>query len=317
MSAEKMDTQRYCHFHKDHGYTTEECKEKLPPTDSRLRPDQRCLENGKYKMANAEKLQREQRQRQMGILEDRVNPIFSALYGFTGASAPINKITSLTVIVGDTLVQATRTIDFLIVKVKSSYNGILGRAGLNKLQVVALTYHLVMKFPTPNGVGIVRGDQTLARKYVTSCKAEKTLTIDDQQDEQTIKRAEQTLKRAEPVETLISLPLIKGDEERQLQIGSTLKPVLHDQLIIFLLSNIDVFAWSKVDMPGIDTSVIIHRLSIDPNTEWSAYARKDSSQVPRGRQVKDDKRSSCREESRKAATQRLFFFFGSVCPRIS
>ncbi|KAK2980955.1 hypothetical protein RJ640_025104 [Escallonia rubra] len=40
-----------------------ETQEKLPPTDSRLRPDQRGLENGKYKMANAEKLRREQRQR--------------------------------------------------------------------------------------------------------------------------------------------------------------------------------------------------------------------------------------------------------------
>ncbi|XP_019184539.1 PREDICTED: oxysterol-binding protein-related protein 1C-like isoform X1 [Ipomoea nil] len=39
-------------------------KEKLPPTDSRLRPDQRFLENGEYEMANSEKLRLEQRQRQ-------------------------------------------------------------------------------------------------------------------------------------------------------------------------------------------------------------------------------------------------------------
>lgn len=42
-------------------------QEKLPPTDSRLRPDQRCLENGEYEMANAEKLRLEQRQRQVKI----------------------------------------------------------------------------------------------------------------------------------------------------------------------------------------------------------------------------------------------------------
>ncbi|XP_024457285.2 oxysterol-binding protein-related protein 1C isoform X2 [Populus trichocarpa] len=39
-------------------------KEKLPPTDSRLRPDQRYLENGEFDMANSEKLRLEQRQRQ-------------------------------------------------------------------------------------------------------------------------------------------------------------------------------------------------------------------------------------------------------------
>ncbi|XP_018850634.2 oxysterol-binding protein-related protein 2A-like isoform X6 [Juglans regia] len=38
-------------------------KEKLPPTDSRLRPDQRHLENGEYEKANLDKLRLERRQR--------------------------------------------------------------------------------------------------------------------------------------------------------------------------------------------------------------------------------------------------------------
>ncbi|URE25252.1 oxysterol-binding protein [Musa troglodytarum] len=41
--------------------------EKLPPTDSRLRPDQRHLENGEYELANAEKLRLEQLQRQVDV----------------------------------------------------------------------------------------------------------------------------------------------------------------------------------------------------------------------------------------------------------
>ncbi|XP_024985744.1 oxysterol-binding protein-related protein 2A isoform X1 [Cynara cardunculus var. scolymus] len=45
-------------------------KEKLPPTDSRLRPDQRHLENGEYDMANAEKLRLETRQRMSRKLQD-------------------------------------------------------------------------------------------------------------------------------------------------------------------------------------------------------------------------------------------------------
>ncbi|KAL0391713.1 UNVERIFIED_CONTAM: Oxysterol-binding protein-related protein 1C [Sesamum radiatum] len=40
------------------------------PTDSRLRPDQRCLENGEYEMANAEKLRLEQRQRQARKMQE-------------------------------------------------------------------------------------------------------------------------------------------------------------------------------------------------------------------------------------------------------
>ncbi|KAK7410947.1 hypothetical protein VNO78_02195 [Psophocarpus tetragonolobus] len=46
-------------------------KEKLPPTDSRLRPDQRCLENGQHEMANSEKLRLEQRQRQARKMQEK------------------------------------------------------------------------------------------------------------------------------------------------------------------------------------------------------------------------------------------------------
>ncbi|KAJ1267328.1 hypothetical protein BS78_07G047300 [Paspalum vaginatum] len=45
-------------------------QEKLPPTDSRLRPDQRHLENGEYEKANAEKLRLERRQRMSTKLQD-------------------------------------------------------------------------------------------------------------------------------------------------------------------------------------------------------------------------------------------------------
>ncbi|KAK4779638.1 hypothetical protein SAY87_015744 [Trapa incisa] len=45
--------------------------EKLPPTDSRLRPDQRHLENGEYELSNAEKLRLEQLQRQARKMQER------------------------------------------------------------------------------------------------------------------------------------------------------------------------------------------------------------------------------------------------------
>ncbi|KAK6922319.1 Oxysterol-binding protein [Dillenia turbinata] len=45
--------------------------ELLPPTDSRLRPDQRHLENGEYEPANAEKLRLEQLQRQARKMQER------------------------------------------------------------------------------------------------------------------------------------------------------------------------------------------------------------------------------------------------------
>lgn len=46
-------------------------QEKLPPTDSRLRPDQRHLENGEYELANFEKQRLEEKQRQARKLQER------------------------------------------------------------------------------------------------------------------------------------------------------------------------------------------------------------------------------------------------------
>ncbi|KAG0584784.1 hypothetical protein KC19_3G234000 [Ceratodon purpureus] len=45
-------------------------KEKLPPTDSRLRPDQRHLESGEFDAANVEKLRLEQKQRRARTLQE-------------------------------------------------------------------------------------------------------------------------------------------------------------------------------------------------------------------------------------------------------
>lgn len=48
-------------------------KEKLPPTDSRLRPDQRHLENGEYEKANSEKQRLEKRQRMVCLADSSLS----------------------------------------------------------------------------------------------------------------------------------------------------------------------------------------------------------------------------------------------------
>ncbi|KAK3041701.1 hypothetical protein RJ639_001511 [Escallonia herrerae] len=135
---------------------------------------------------------------QMKISRERIRPVSTPLYGFTGASAPVERVIPLTVVVGSYPLQAMQSIDFLVVKIKSAYNGILGRAGLNKLQAIASTFHMCMKFPTPNGIGRAKGDQAIARKcYMASCKAEEALAIEDQRDEHTFRRVEPNIKNFE------------------------------------------------------------------------------------------------------------------------
>ena len=48
--------------------------------------------------------------------------------------------------------------------------------------------------------------------------------------------------------------------------GPTLAdPTIRQEIITFLRSNRDVFAWSHDDMPGIDPSVMVHRLNVSPS----------------------------------------------------
>ncbi|XP_072074334.1 uncharacterized protein [Arachis hypogaea] len=58
----------------------------------------------------------------------------------------------------------TLSIDFIVVDVGSAYNALIGKTILNRLGAVVSTAHLCIKFPTPEGVATIRGDQKLARK---------------------------------------------------------------------------------------------------------------------------------------------------------
>ncbi|XP_010263152.1 PREDICTED: uncharacterized protein LOC104601493 [Nelumbo nucifera] len=48
--------------------------------------------------------------------------------------------------------------EFLVVATPSPYNTILSPPILHTLRAIVLTYHLVVKFPTDTGIGVLRGD---------------------------------------------------------------------------------------------------------------------------------------------------------------
>ena len=69
----------------------------------------------------------------------------------------------------------------------------------------------------------------------------------------------------EPIEKLEEIPLDNSDPGRTTKIGTLANPAIRQELITFLRSNQDVFAWSHDDMPGIDPSVMVHKLNVSPS----------------------------------------------------
>ena len=57
--------------------------------------------------------------------------------------------------------------------------------------------------------------------------------------------------------------IIGLDLEQYFPIGSQLPPMEKAELVKFLKTNIDVFAWNAYDIPGIDLGLACHRLNVN------------------------------------------------------
>uniref|UniRef100_A0A2N9G6F7 Uncharacterized protein n=1 Tax=Fagus sylvatica TaxID=28930 RepID=A0A2N9G6F7_FAGSY len=133
----------------------------------------------------------------------------------------------------------------------------VGIVTLPIMVAVTSTYHLLLKFPTEHGIGEVRGDQVAAREcYLASLGSEgqnQTMSIEEQK------------VLVKPSGELATIELEDGRPERTTKIGADLPPKIKESLVQFLKDNKDVFAWSHEDMPGINPSIISHKLNVDPS----------------------------------------------------
>ena len=91
----------------------------------------------------------------MGIGREKLDPVNTHLRGFSGDKVlPLGSI-QLVLILGEPPCQATTTARFLVVDAPSAYNMLLGRPSLNAIKAIPSTYHMIIKFPTMHGVGMV------------------------------------------------------------------------------------------------------------------------------------------------------------------
>ena len=58
---------------------------------------------------------------------------------------------------------------------------------------------------------------------------------------------------------------ILPDVDRYFQIGANMKDGEKVEALLFLIQNVNVFAWSQYKVPGVDPKFIVHKLNIDPS----------------------------------------------------
>ena len=115
----------------------------------------------------------------------------------------------------------------------------------------------MIKFPTEYGVEEIRGDQMVACEYY--------IAMLEMEDHLQIMNIEKQQTMVEPVERLEEILLDNSNPDRTTRIGTLANSIVCQALTTFLKENQDVFAWSHEDMPGIDPSIMVHRLNVSPS----------------------------------------------------
>ena len=166
----------------------------------------------------------------MGIGRERLEPVNTHLRGFSGEKVlPLGSV-QLVLILGEPPCQATTTVRFLVVDTPSAYNMLLGRPSLKAIKAIPSAYHMMIKFPTVSGVGMVRGDQRVARECYSASMKQKV--VDNiYMDE--IDMRDEVLTRPEPSEEL-ELVSLDDNPEHLAYIGSKLAEDLKSLLTHFL-----------------------------------------------------------------------------------
>ena len=112
----------------------------------------------------------------------------------------------------------------------------------------------MIKFPIDYGVGELCGSQMATREcYVAMMEMEDQVQALNIEEHRTV---------TEPVERLEEISLDSSNPSRTTKIKTLANLAIRQELITFLRGNRDVFAWGHEDMPGIDPSVMVHRLNV-------------------------------------------------------
>jgi hypothetical protein len=147
------------------------------------------------------------------------------------------------------------------------YNATMGRGSINKFEVAIHGLYLCMKIPGPQGVITVYGNQQTSRNiekdFVPGQRNVHCLTAKREDFESSRSTADEKVARLQSNDRTKAVPLDPATPRQTVIISEDLTSQDEEKLISCLSRNKDVFAWSALDLVGVNHSIIEHSLGID------------------------------------------------------
>ena len=101
----------------------------------------------------------------MSLKNSDLRPSPNPIYGFTRDSVTPMGVITLLMTVEEYPTESCVMTNFLGIDQPLAFNAVLDRPSLRALKAITSIYHLLIKFPSPNGVRQVRGNQEEARRF--------------------------------------------------------------------------------------------------------------------------------------------------------
>lgn len=152
----------------------------------------------------------------MRITDIKLEHTNTSLKGFGGRQLTLLGIVELPVTIGMEPFEKVMILDFVVVEENNPYQMILGQPFMRASQCAVSTHYLALKYRVNEVVGVVKGDQRMARScYATAAKENLQITaLDNWEDSEK--------GQYELVETLEEVVMRHEDPSRTVKIRSNL-----------------------------------------------------------------------------------------------
>ncbi|XP_022880406.1 uncharacterized protein LOC111397635 [Olea europaea var. sylvestris] len=171
----------------------------------------------------------------MGIPANFLQPYPNMVLGLSGALTSAKGLIKLKVESGSAPRQLKTNSEFVVFDTPFPYDAVMGQPLLFSLRAAVFLYHYYIKFPTPHGVGEVKGNRELVERCQwKTCVSHQRNSPGD--------------RRRRPVEELERVRVYAKDQTKELKVGCELQPSTRSKIVAFLKENLDVFAWDHSDV---------------------------------------------------------------------